>query len=330
MDTLLDTSALDTSRADARARRSAYMIGGTQLSCGPHGVRSLLRPSIGCRSRLSLCAGWPRAQSAMQLASTVAVDRGQLARRTRPGACATGQADEIVRQRWIDGRRILIAAVTPFVCEAIMLGVILAPSAAALSIRISRHCVHRCFPRAASFARAYWSHSGDSLARAYISKCGSGAYLTAYRLLAYLHCELAGLVLLCPCVSGIGRIGGCAVAQRTDGALSVTSDFPFRASENSGCASACSARAYISPIALLGTRKTRPSRANRPQRGAPILASARMLSRLPCLGRETVAASVFDIDALKVTQALRAHLAGIPGTDAALAERRSPARTAPR
>ena len=33
--------------------------------------------------------------------------------------------------------------------------------------------------------------------------------------------------------------------------------------------------------------------------------------------------------AQKVTQALRAHLAGIPGTDAAPAERRSPARTAP-
>ena len=198
-----------------------------------------------------------------------------------------------------------------------MLGVILAPSAAALSIRISRHCVHRCFPRAASFARAYWSHSG------------SGAYLTAHRLLAYLHCELAGLVLLCPCVSGIGRIGGCAVAQRTDGALSVTSDFPFRASENSGCASACSARAYISTIALLGTRETRPSRANRPQRGESVLASARMLSRLPCLGRDTIAASVFNLDALKVTQALRAHLAGIPGADAAPAERRSPARTAP-
>lgn len=137
------------------------------------------------------------------------------------------------------------------------------------------------------------------------------------------------------------------------------------------------------------------------------MASARMLSRLPCLGRETIAASVFDLDDLdalkverdendqrkeptisekvalaeaiaerlndrkgsnqyvkkegqeifpdaqgqqtrdiaaakaglgsgktleaaqKVTQALRAHLAGIPGTDAALAERRSPARTAP-
>lgn len=33
--------------------------------------------------------------------------------------------------------------------------------------------------------------------------------------------------------------------------------------------------------------------------------------------------------AQKVTQALRAHLAGIPGTDAVPAERRSPARTEP-
>ena len=320
MDTLLDTSALDTSRADARARRSAHVIGGTQLSCGPHGVRSLLCPSVGCRSCFPLCAGRPRTQSAMQFAASIAIDGRELARRTRPGACATGQADEVVRQRWIDGRRILIAALTPFVCEAIMLGVILAPSAAALSVRISRHCVHRCFPRAASFARAYWSHSGDSLARAYISKCGSGAYL---------HCELAGLVLLCPCVSGIGRIGGCAVAQRSDGALSATSILPFRDPRNAGGASVCSARAYISPIALLGTRKTRPSRANRPQRGAPVLASARMLSRLPCLGRDTIAASVFDLDALKVTQVPRAHLAGCPGADAAPAERRSPARTAP-
>ena len=98
-----------------------------RLDLRPPSLRSFSAPLA------SFVAGWPRAQSAMQLASTVDVDRGQLARRARLGACAAGQADEVARQPGIDGRRILVAPSGPLAGNTIVLFVICPPAPATVT-----------------------------------------------------------------------------------------------------------------------------------------------------------------------------------------------------
>ena len=103
------------------------------LRCSWGARRFDLRPSLPRRlsaSLAALVARWPGAQSAMQLAAAIAVNRRQLARRARPGACATCQGNEVVRQRWILRWRVLVSTRRPFAGDTLMLDVMLAPASA--------------------------------------------------------------------------------------------------------------------------------------------------------------------------------------------------------